>query len=301
MHPSLMLPNTLFHWLLPNTRGSDFVVGDIHGHVALLDCLLEAVHFDPASDRVIALGDLIDRGPQSRVLLERVRDEPWFYSLRGNHEAMLKAAIGNWHLRMLWTDNGGDWGEDLSSEDHHALANIVDDLPIGMSVPLVDGRRVGLVHAELHVRHQWEDLEQITSVSEGDAVDDDGGSLAAAALWGRSRITALARLVAAKSTPVDVPDDGQSIRRALQAIDGIDLLIAGHSVIATKLPVQTSNLLWVDTGSYLPDGRLSLVEPLTGRYWQSEHGRQGSASVLSRGGKKLPRPIALPPWLGRKG
>lgn len=71
-----VIPNTLFHWLTINERGRDFVVGDIHGHAALLDCLLDRVRFDPASDRLFALGDLIDRGPQSQLLLARVRDEP---------------------------------------------------------------------------------------------------------------------------------------------------------------------------------------------------------------------------------
>lgn len=46
-----------------NRRGRDFIVGDLHGQKALLERALPLVNFDPAADRLIALSDLIDRGP----------------------------------------------------------------------------------------------------------------------------------------------------------------------------------------------------------------------------------------------
>lgn len=71
-----------------------FVVGDVHGRFAQLQCLLEMLPRDEASDTLVFLGDLIDRGPDApgcvafvseleRKNPERVR------CLRGNHEQML--------------------------------------------------------------------------------------------------------------------------------------------------------------------------------------------------------------------
>ena len=46
-----------------NPNGRDLIVGDLHGCVSKFRARLDEVGFDPARDRVFALGDLIDRGP----------------------------------------------------------------------------------------------------------------------------------------------------------------------------------------------------------------------------------------------
>jgi hypothetical protein len=48
-----------------NTAGRDFVCGDIHGCFDELDAALAKLQFDPAVDRLISVGDLVDRGPRS--------------------------------------------------------------------------------------------------------------------------------------------------------------------------------------------------------------------------------------------
>lgn len=69
-----------------------FVIGDIHGMDEALSLLLEK--WDPNHESLIFLGDLIDRGPQIKAVLERVWElEDKYHSqvqvLMGNHEAML--------------------------------------------------------------------------------------------------------------------------------------------------------------------------------------------------------------------
>lgn len=77
------------HQQLPtNTRERDFVIGDLHGCLDLLQIKLERVQFEPAQDRLFSVGDLIDRGPKSLGCL-RLLHEPWFFVVRGNHENML--------------------------------------------------------------------------------------------------------------------------------------------------------------------------------------------------------------------
>lgn len=61
------------------------IIGDIHGCYDELCTLLDLVA--PASDdRIIALGDIVDRGPQSEKVLAFVRDHAEAVSLMGNHE-----------------------------------------------------------------------------------------------------------------------------------------------------------------------------------------------------------------------
>jgi serine/threonine protein phosphatase 1 len=55
-----------------------YVVGDVHGRLDCLDALLHAIKQDSAdyggAVELIFLGDLIDRGPDSRGVVQRLLD-----------------------------------------------------------------------------------------------------------------------------------------------------------------------------------------------------------------------------------
>lgn len=70
--------------LAANSAGRDFVVGDLHGQYDLLMGELDRAGFDRDTDRLICVGDLVDRGPQSVECLSLLR-EPWFFAVLGNH------------------------------------------------------------------------------------------------------------------------------------------------------------------------------------------------------------------------
>ncbi|SMY06277.1 metallophosphoesterase family protein [Flavimaricola marinus] len=82
-----------------------YAVGDVHGRSDLLTKLLS--QFDPDT-RVVMVGDYIDRGDESRAVLDLLTNRPGTVCLRGNHEQMLidflskPAAAGARFLR-----NGG--------------------------------------------------------------------------------------------------------------------------------------------------------------------------------------------------
>lgn len=61
------------------------VVGDVHGCLAELEDLLAAAHHDPSRDRLLFLGDLLDRGPDPVGVVRRVR-ALGADCLLGNHE-----------------------------------------------------------------------------------------------------------------------------------------------------------------------------------------------------------------------
>ena len=79
-----------------------YAIGDIHGRLDLLDSLIDTIDADdrarePASTRLIFLGDLIDRGPHSAQVVERLmalkRERPETAFLTGNHEEVLLLAL----------------------------------------------------------------------------------------------------------------------------------------------------------------------------------------------------------------
>jgi Calcineurin-like phosphoesterase len=76
-----------------------YVIGDIHGCVAELTRLIEALPL-VKGDRLIFLGDYIDRGPDSRAVISYLLTLPQschsieFVFLKGNHEDMLLSFLG---------------------------------------------------------------------------------------------------------------------------------------------------------------------------------------------------------------
>lgn len=87
-------------------------VGDIHGRLDLLERLLEKTWPRRAPDaRLVFLGDYIDRGPDSRQVVERLialkAERPETVLLRGNHEDMLLAALEG-RMSTTWLFNGGE-------------------------------------------------------------------------------------------------------------------------------------------------------------------------------------------------
>lgn len=132
-----------FQRIPQNTKGRDFAVGDIHGYFSALQRDLDLIGFDPAVDRLFAVGDLVDRGPESHQVHDWL-DKPWFHSIFGNHEEMICHAV-------LRNDPGigvGDeWLNDLNDTEKLRIANRLLWLPMGMEVETENGL-IGLIHAD---------------------------------------------------------------------------------------------------------------------------------------------------------
>lgn len=93
-----------------------FAVGDIHGHRDKLDDLLPKL-FERAKpgDSLVFVGDYIDRGPDSRGVVERVielQEGEWpgpVVTLKGNHEWMFLDYVSEERRfePQVWARNGG--------------------------------------------------------------------------------------------------------------------------------------------------------------------------------------------------
>jgi len=114
---SLRIPPVLDRPTLPEGQ-LVYAVGDIHGRLDLLEAMLGLIETDArasgeASRRtLIFVGDYVDRGPDSRGVVERlISGLPQGFDahfLKGNHEAILLDFLEEaWRLDH-WLLNGGD-------------------------------------------------------------------------------------------------------------------------------------------------------------------------------------------------
>lgn len=106
--------------------GRTIAIGDIHGYAAALHALLRAIDPQP-DDTLVALGDYIDRGPDSREVIERMialRQQCQLVPLLGNHDEMLlNICQGKMELMSGWMLFGGD------ATVASYYGNVPDDVP----------------------------------------------------------------------------------------------------------------------------------------------------------------------------
>ncbi len=91
-----------------------YAIGDIHGELTKLDRLIEELPLE-RGDRLIFLGDYIDRGPDAAGVVARLIDLSRHYECRfliGNHESMFLDFLGwrkSWYFGGdAFLMNGGD-------------------------------------------------------------------------------------------------------------------------------------------------------------------------------------------------
>jgi serine/threonine protein phosphatase 1 len=136
----------------PAPRGAEgrraYAIGDVHGRLDLLDDMLARIEADNKRRRrkrtfVVLLGDLIDRGPASAGVIERLRTwrpdgiKPVF--LAGNHEeVMLNVLAGREGILPSWLKFGGaecleSYGVDVDAlkrlDERAAIAEIRAAVP----------------------------------------------------------------------------------------------------------------------------------------------------------------------------
>lgn len=221
-----------------NTLGRDIVVGDIHGHFDEFEQLLRLAKFDSERDRILSVGDYIDRGPDSERALQYL-EQPWFYAVRGNHEAMMAAANDfEPGVYELWMRNGGEWAEQVDDELIERMVEVYRQLPYVIEVETRHGK-VGVVHADLPEIKDWPSFTE--RLQKGQV----NGKELQAMLWSREtyRQLRMAKLYPGTINP--------------EPIAGVHCVYVGHSIVAN--PTLFGNMYFVDTGAYA-NGQLSAVD-----------------------------------------
>ncbi|MFQ3281493.1 metallophosphoesterase [Reinekea sp.] len=204
-----------------NITGRDFVVSDLHGYREQLDKALADVSFNPKKDRLISVGDLIDRGPDSIECLDLL-EEPWFWCVMGNHEQLLIEAIEHQTdaLWSRWLLNGGSWVLERDDTEVASFATTLKYLPLTITIP-VQGHLIGICHAEYN-EESW-----LTRKTASEQVQADW-------LWGRNRVKS----------------------KNSQAIKDIDWVFSGHTIVPDVTVL--GNSVFIERGAYL-DNPMTLI------------------------------------------
>lgn len=94
-----------------------YAIGDIHGCLRETIELLQKIKIDnayrpPAETYIVFLGDIVDRGPDSRGVIELLLEFPYDFAtplfIMGNHEEMMvRGLMGEPELLSDWLDYGG--------------------------------------------------------------------------------------------------------------------------------------------------------------------------------------------------
>jgi serine/threonine protein phosphatase 1 len=209
-----------------------WAVGDIHGRADLSGPLIAAIRADligaSASRKVIVfLGDHVDRGPDSRGVLDQIAEvlaDPALevHTLRGNHEERMEAFLNQPDLGPGWCDYGG----------REAL------MSYGVAPPVMKGDAEGWAAAATALRDALPDSHlrllqnQAYSVTIGDYFFAHAGARPGVALEDQS------------------PDDLMWIRQPFLEHAALFEKVVVHGHTPTDSVVSDARRIGVDTGAY---------------------------------------------------
>ena len=217
-------------------KGRVFFTTDIHGHFDLLHEKLREVAFDSNKDILILGGDCTDRGPDSKYILDYL-NEPWIYSIRGNHEQMVidfieALASGDERnarqpFQMLYC-NGGEWFFDITEQHQMQIYESFKSLPLAIEL-LTPTEKIGIVHAQCPFNN-WDKFKKMTKAE----LNWNG---AATVQWARTNYDKKLDLI----------------------VKGVDRLLVGHTPTDSGEVEVLGNTWYCDAGSLFRD-RISFIQ-----------------------------------------
>lgn len=205
------------------------IIGDIHGCATAFDRLLEVVG---EYDRIITLGDYVDRGPDSKGILDRLcalAEKGKLIAIRGNHDMMMVES-GRSRPSSFWLMHGGK--ETLLSYQTTENPNWSQDVPPkhwdflqSFLINYFEGEDFFCVHAR---------------VEPGLSLEDQPDS---ALFW-------------------------EKLEDPIPHYSG-KTMICGHTRMVDGIPVRFPGTIAIDTSVYTADGWLTALEWPSLKYWQA--------------------------------
>lgn len=139
-------------------RGRTIVIGDVHGCFLELQDLLRAVKAQP-DDRLISVGDLISKGPDSRAVIEWAMKTRNLECVLGNHELRLRR---HWRAGTHSNEKAHDVDTYRQLGDLYEGAMLwIDKLPLTISGPGFLVVHAGFDPAE---GLEWQTSAQLTNL-----------------------------------------------------------------------------------------------------------------------------------------
>ena len=220
-------------------------IGDIHGCLTALTTLLDFAALAP-EDRLITLGDYVDRGPDTRGVIDLLMDlhgKGWLIALRGNHEEMMIESRADEDTRRMWLACGG----------RQTLASYGADMADPASF-----NKVPTAH--------WHFLEK-TCVN-----------------WFETERHFFVHASVYPDVPLEEQPSfmllWESLHDPVQHFSG-KIMVCGHTRQANSLPRNLGSTICVDTGAHAPEGWLTCLDVDAGRYWQADQQGRRRQGVLN--------------------
>jgi serine/threonine protein phosphatase 1 len=217
-------------------------VGDIHGCFKALTTLAEFVQFRP-EDVIITLGNYVNRGPDTRSVLEwliNYKRSAKLVPLLGNHEIMMLRARESDDAFQRWNEYGGN--ATLSSYTKEKAHAGLADVP------------------ELH----WTFLETETRT------------------WFETETHFFVHANAYPEMPLeDQPDFmlfWESFNNPRPHQSG-KVMVCGHTSQKTGVPLNIGHAVCIDTRAY-GGGWLTCLDVASGRYWQANQRGETRSAFL---------------------
>lgn len=226
---------------------------DVHGYYDSLMRALDNVKYDPSTDVLVSVGDMVDRGKQNLEVL-RFLSKHANHAVLGNHDHFfMLALIGGDTLRYLgantdqikfiekryndiWASNGGGWFYLLSDKEQDEVLDIIYSYVINLPMILeinFRSKKIGVAHNGSPKKwNNYFDYHQNKFTLQDfiylclDGNDDHS------IMWDRRHFI----------HAVDYHNIGID-----SFVDNIDLVVSGHSPVK-KWPFINGNQFFIDSG-----------------------------------------------------
>ncbi len=225
-------------------------LGDIHGKYKKLSSVFNKINFDAENDFLILLGDYVDRGEENLHCLQwamKISELPNVVALRGNHEQMmLNFYTDGSFASTIWLPNGGNKTraelEEWSKHDKNFLdkaLKFISERPLYYRM-FIGKQEYIFCHAGLlpGVPLEQQNEDSLLWIRDEFYYHYDG---TAEVVVGHTPTPYLGKM-------------------------------PGSSNQDSYLPVRLANkITLLDTGSFLPKGRITCMDILTRNFWQSDN------------------------------
>ncbi len=219
-------------------------IGDIHGCYTALRALVDFVDLQ-SDDVLITLGDYIDRGPNSRAVIDwliKFPCEGQLVPIRGNHEIMMMWAREDELARPDWLTYGGVATLNSYPPETGAGTATLADVP----------------------EHHWEFMADTCQAF----YEIDSHFFVHANVHPELPLS-------------QQPDDMLYWQRfgTMSAHESGKIMVCGHTPQVSGIPVSIGHAVCVDTWAY-GEGWLSCLDVKTGQYWQANQRGQTREAML---------------------
>lgn len=258
----------------------NLIIGDIHGCYGKLSDVLARCGYGQDKDNLFFTGDMCDRGNENVKVVRFLMGLRNFFPVLGNHDVWLQYYLGSDEISPLWTGtNGGivtikDFERHaVHGEEKLRMARWMQGFPF---IRFTD--RYVVVHGGIPACSQdfldgvskvKRDLYETTQYQVGNWMLECD-----LPLWDRSYIRSA---MYAKENP-------EKLRDKSWEFDGLGsggianlpwnfqgrMMFVGHTPLKEPFCSEEYRLVALDTGSFNPGGKITVVDMDTLDYWQSE-------------------------------